>query len=376
MNSSISSFIINSENLSDILDNKKIYLPINTIKSYISPKAKKELILYDYNTHKNLLTIKSDNDIISCNKLLNNSNYYLISLTEKILLLLIKDNGKSFEKVENSLSKCLEGNIQKIIFLDNQNAITITNNKLISYYMYNNSNYKRFFKNLNKGGYIYGLIKLPQNKFCFLSVFDEESLLFVEFNEDFTHKEKIIKIERPIDNIKNNIIFKIKSRQDKIIIIGKSEFYIYDINFLEIQTIYSPGLICGVLPFNKGKNENEEIYEYFALIIRENENFYLVIYYIQNFIMESEKFNLSEYCPQFEQLFISNDISKVYDEIVNVWDYSDKKQDIYDKIVLFDMHYDIKDNGDIFLVIDFISSWIKNKLTILLDINLNNLKFK
>lgn len=372
--------IINSENISTHLEKGKIYLPISTTKNYICPQKKKELILYDYKTHKNILTIKADYDIISFNKISNNSNYFLISQKGKNFLILIKDNEKSMEVVNNSLSKCLEEQIQKIIFLDNQNAVTITNNQLISFYIYDNFNYKRFFRNLNKGGYILGLIKLPQNRFCFLSLFDQKNLLFVKFNEDFTTKEKIIRIDTPIYNIKNNIIFKINSQKDKIIIIGKFEFYIYDVNFLEIQTIYNPGLICSVLPFNKDKNDTEK-YKYFALIVLENEIFYLIIYYISDIIMESEKINLAEYCLEFQKLFNDNDISIIYEEIKNKENeyeslYEHKNPTIYDQLVLFDMCYDIKNNGDIVLVIDFASSWINEKLTILLDINLNNIKFK
>ena len=87
--------------------------------------------------------------------------------------------------------------------------------------------------------------------------------MLVIFNENFNSKEIIIKIIKPLFNIKNNLIFNIKN--NKIIIIGKFEFIILDINSLQIQTRYQTGLIYNILPFNKNNNyNNNEKYTYLA----------------------------------------------------------------------------------------------------------------
>ena len=169
--------------------------------------------------------------------------------------------------------------------------------KNISYYIYEKQNYKKFFNNINKGDYIIGLIKLSKNRFCFLSTFNEESFIFILFCQDFSSKEKEIKMPKPIYNIKNNIFFKIN--KEKVIIVGKFEFIIFDPILLEIQTIISTGLIYCSLPFNKKNNYNyDQIYDFLALIIFEKNNLFLIISNFFDNIKESEKINLNHYYPQ------------------------------------------------------------------------------
>ena len=279
---------INITNLSDKLENDSIYIPIKTIKNYIFPDKITNFSLYDFSSNKIIDQIFSNNFYInSVNKILMNNIIYLhVSQNRKDrfspsiygnTFFTLKD-GK-LKKEENSLSKCLEEEIQKIIILDNKDVVTLRNRKKISYHIYNNSNYKKLFNNLNKGDYIFGLIKLSKNNFCYLSANDPQSFKFTFFDENFITKEKEIKMLKPIYNIRNNnIIFKIN--KEKVIIIGKFEYIIFDPILLEIQTIISTGLICGVFPFNKENNDYDEKYHYFALITFENENFYLKIYSI------------------------------------------------------------------------------------------------
>ena len=108
-------------------------------------------------------------------------------------------------------------------------------------------------------------------------------MFFVKFHEDFTSIE----------------------------IIGKYEFIIFDINYLEINTIYEVGLICAVLPFNDDviTKNNDNYYNYMSIILYENENFYLKIYsYLNDNIREIEKLNLVEYPTEFEVLIDDNRI--------------------------------------------------------------------
>ena len=305
---------INISNLSGKLENDSIYIPIKTIKNYIFAS------LYDFSSNKIIDQIFSNNYYInSINKILMNNIIYLhVSLNRKDrfspsiyenTFFTIKD-GK-LKKEENSLSKCLEEDIQKIIILDNKDVVALRNRKKISYYIYNNSNYKKLFNNLNKGDYIFGLIKLSKNNFCYLSANDPQNFKFTFFDENFITKEKEIKMLKPIYNIRNNnIIFKIN--KEKVIIIGKFEYIIFDPILLEIQTIISTGLICGVFPFNKENNDYDEKYHYFALITFENDNFYLKIYSIFDYIKETEKINLNQLSPDFEKLIFDNNIRNVY----------------------------------------------------------------
>ena len=384
---------INITNLSDILNGDSKYIPIKRIKSYIFPDNLSNFILYDYNTNKIINKISSSDNyfIFSINKIMiNNISYLIISSSEKInkslinynnLLFRIKD--KALKKEENSLIKCLEEEIHKVIILDNKDVVALRNREYISYYIYNNSNYKKFFNNLNKDGYIFGLIKLTKNNFCFLSLKSLDTFKFTLFDENFFSKEKEIKMMKPSINIKNNIFFKVN--KGKIIIIGNFEFIIFDPILLEIQTIINTGLICGVLPFNKRNNDYNEIYHYFALIILENKHFYIKFYSFFDYIKETEKMDLNQLYPEFEKLIFDNNSSNVHKqeknrnekkEYKNIYFHIIKEnKEYYMESILFDMFYDVKNNGDIILIIDIIRGSGEKKLKFSLDFNINNLLF-
>ena len=218
-------------------------------------------------------------------------------------------------------------------------------------------------------------------------------MLFVQFYEDFSSEEKKIEKEPPIDIIKNNILFKIN--KNKVIIIGKNEFIIFDVNHLEINTIFEVGLICSVLPFNDGiiTNNDDNCYNYMAVILYEKQNFYLKIFshLNDNNIKEIDKINLVEYSSEFEALIDDNsifdyfkiNIKEQYKMHTDKYLYINLNNNNYDNIrknnthinFYFDMTYDLKNNGNIILIINFIRSWGNKKLTILLEIDLKNFPY-
>jgi len=229
---------------------------------------------------------------------------------------------------------------------------------------------------------------LPNNGFCFISS-SHSKMIFVLFNEDFTSIEKEIKLRRPLENIKNNIMFKYNN--DKVIIIHKNGFIIFDVKSYDIQTIFNTGLVCGVLPFNSKLNEiNKDYYKYLALIIYENKQFFLKIINLDNNIEETEKIILAEYSSEFEALIDDNNILDVYgknekeNENIKVekvetfgllFHIGQRFQNVETKKVFFDMSYDIKTDENIILIINFIRSWGNKKLTIIFDIDLRQIQF-
>ena len=222
-------------NISVIMKDDTKYIPIKTLKNYIFSNVITNFTFYDCNSDEKIdycyngywynLFINSINKFF-----INNINYLLISASKKERFSLkIAENalyiikGKELKKEENSLSKCLEEEIQKIIILDNKDVVALRNRKLISYYLYNNSNYKKFFNNLNKGDYIFGLIKLSKNNFCYLSSNDEETPSSPSNNGETsknTGKDKIdtnaTKMTTKADAIKRAIIGRIIKKRRKI----------------------------------------------------------------------------------------------------------------------------------------------------------------
>ena len=224
-------------------------------------------------------------------------------LNKKEIFSLEKKNKIKFKKFLKDKS---EHKIQEIIILENENIITIENYIEISYYEKNNLNYKKVFNNLNKNYFVFGLCKLRYNRACFLSFYDKDNMHFYLFNnETFISKEKEIKMKKPISNVKSKNIFPIND--NTVTMISKYEFYIFNVDLLEIQTIYSLGLICNVLPFNIKKNYMDYQYEYFAIIFFENSNFYLKIYFVNSdyHIKESDKIDLFNY---FDAIKLNNAI--------------------------------------------------------------------
>ena len=204
---------------------------------------------------------------------------------------------------------------------------------------------------------------------------------------------------KPIYNLKNNIFF--KTNKDKVIIIGKFEFIIFDPFLLEIQTIISTGLICCALPFNKENNNYKEIYTFLALIIWEENDFFLIIYNLLDNIKETEKINMNKYYPGYKNIIAHKKFCKIYreeekrnqneekyeyylkykailidyqietqyaDEYIEMWNINNESS--------IDLFYDLKKNGDIILIVDFTAPWINNKLSVIIDFNLNKFKFE
>ena len=394
-NSSSSIKII--KDFDNILLDNYIFIPTKTIKNYISNKNIQNIFFGYISLKKNHNKIEKSltfSNIYSVNKILTNKNYLLISKEQNELYSLQNDN-KKLKKEENSLSECIKKDkIQNIIVLDNKNIVELFNKSKISYIIQENSVYKRFFNNLNKSDYVFGLCKLSNNRFCFLSAYNIQNMIFYLYNEDFTSKEKKIKMLKPIYDIKNNILFNIKN--DRLIIIGKYEFAIFNANLIEIETIYDIGLICCVLPLNKKAFINKDYFDYFSIIFWENDNFYLKIFNISyDSIKESDKINLSEYSCDFESIIKeSNFINSYYEEMSkeneedeenyrNKYIYyrkykynyfQNENENMIKKDPIFDMTYDVNNDGIIILLVYFILP--EKKLTLIFEINLNDLNFK
>ena len=335
----------------------------------------------------------NDNEINSITKIsLNNKDYLFISKENKNELFLIKDNYIDL-KEEKFFSDELEKDIiQQLLILDNGNIIAKVDSNKISYYekKENNLKYKKFFNNINKYGKVLGICKLSNNRFCFVSSSSmrEDSntmMVFDLFNEDLTNVQKKIEMLPPIDNIRNNLIF--KSNNDKIIIIYRTGFISFNINTSKIDTIFNTGLICSFLQFhNKLDKINEDFYKYFALIIYEKDNFFLKIIKLDDCIEETEKINLAEYSNEFEAVIDDNQILDFYKEnekgkskkreMINFYyDYNFLQNENKKKELFFDMNYDIKNDNNIILIINFIRLYSKKKLTIILEIDLNTIQF-
>lgn len=354
------------------IDNNSILLPIKNFNNYICPDKTQNIIFIDFNQENLNFSnhLEFNDNINSLSRItLENKKYLFIAKSTINELYLIQDNNK-FIKKENTSFECFEDkSIQQLVILDNKNIVSIIDSIKISFFNYKNSKYVKFFNNLNKDGIILGLLKLPNNKFCFLS-YTFKGMAFILFNEDFSSKYKEIQKDPPIRIVKNNIMFKIN--KNEVMIIGKYEFFIFDINYFEICQIFKVGLICSILPFNNGKiRDIENIYNFFTIIFYENEKVYLKIFkYLKNVIKETEKINLIEYSAEFEALIDDN----------SILDYLKKEEENlnedYQRNFFFDMAYDLKNNGNIILIINFIRSWGNKKLTILLEIDLNNLQFK
>ena len=354
-------------NLSQSLNKDSIYIPAKTYINHTFSIDTRDFNFYDFANRKNIINLYNSSFITSISKFKyincsDTNHYLLISYRSKINeIYLIENNGLKLKKVENSLSKCLEGEIQKLIVLENNDILAITNWQKVAYYTNNDLNYKNFFKNINKGDYVLGVIKLPEKKFGILSTNDYLTDMLVIFDENFQSEEKIIEITKPLFNIKNNIFF--KTANNKMIIIGKYGFIILDINSLQIQTKIRTGLICFVLPFNeKIIGNNNEKYKYLALIIFENNIFYLKIYEIFKCIREIKKINLFERSFEFIQMFNLSNISNIYNNEMKI---ENDDLEIYEKLVFFDMFYDFGNDGDLIFVIHY--SWKNNKSIILLN---------
>ena len=333
------------------------------------------------------------------NKLFARSSKLQKKKIEKDKLFSLDDEIK--EKFKNFLKDKQKNKIQEIIILENQNIITLENYIKISYYEKDKLNYKKVFNNLNKYYFIFELCKLQSNRFCFISNLDQEHIHFYALNcDDFASKEKEIKMKKPISNIKNKNIFPISN--DKVIIISKYEFYIFNINILEIQTIYDVGLICSVLPFSMKKDDMNCNYEFFAIIFWENKKFFMKIYHVdsEQYIKESEKIDLCKYSKYFKQYIMSEkDIINYFteennktisykQEYYNVCHYDYRnysytfnfEKNFRGEEVFIYISYNLFNQNDVNFQIHFLipyTSTIYNKISIpLKTIQLNNIIFK
>jgi hypothetical protein len=254
---------------------------------------------------------------------------------------------------DSFLKNILEFSINRIIFLDND-SIVVWNGKL-SFYIKKNLSYEKFFNNLNKYGPILELCKLSDNRFCYLT----SEMLIILFNEDFSSKVIDLKIESAKNNI-NIKMFKISN--DKMIIIGNSEFIIFDVNLFEILLNFQVGSIYFATPFNeKGFSDDNDIYHNLAVIIKESDEFYLKIFSLScHDIRETEKIK-----PTFQ--IISCKYNKFNYDICDINDISDIF-DIFESYDIKSMYYDYNEKGDLVLIIN-------DDLSIIINIDLNKLKF-
>ena len=348
------------KNLSFNKNNLMNYIPIKTFKNYACSKNIKNLILCDF-TKKN----NKKNDYIKfpikdkiehvINKIKIENKIFLIVSKQKTTELYLMENDKlNLQKSNNSfLKNIIESSINRIIILDNDN-IVVWNGKL-SFYIKKNLSYEKFFNNLNKYGPILELCKLSDNRFCYLT--SEMSTMFIIlFNEDFSSKVKKLGISSAKKNI-NFTMFKICN--DKIVIIGNSQFIIFDINFFEIILNFEVGFIYFATPFNeKGFIDNNDIYHNLAVIIKESDEFYIKIFNLScHDIRETEKIK-----PKFQ--IISNEKNKFNYYLCDINDIST----IFESTNNKSMYYDYNENGDLVLIIN-------NNLSLITNIDLNKLKY-
>ena len=379
INSYNSNIDINSDNNSiDInsykgikFDNNFIYIPLRTINTFIYTKKAEGLFFCEYNQN-NFISIKKidiTNYPISLSRFkYYNSDYLIISNNLKNDIYLIDDNGKELRKIDNLFNDCLDKNIQKLIVLDNK-IIIACDNIYISTYKQENSIYKQYFHDINKNGRVLGLCKLSNNRFCCLSNSSYDGFIFKLFNEDYSLEIfELERIEKIYDNTLNHL-FKISN--DKVIVIGECEFIILNLKFgIEIETIFKVGLIFSTLPFNFNNIDDLDYYNYFAIIIYDNNNFYLKIFrIISGIIEETDKINLSEYSSNFEEII--NDFK--IDDKNNLFVLNNHDND--KETVLFEMAYDFNNKGKMLLIIYVLKSWKENKYIITLNIDLNKIQF-
>lgn len=334
------------------------------------PKNANGLFFCEYNQNKYIsikeITISKYPISLSRFKY-NYSDYFIISNCLKNDIYLIDNNGKELRKMNNLFNDCLEKYIRKLIVLDNK-IILACNNNYLSTYEKENSIYKKYFNDINKNGTILGLCKLSNNRFCCLSNSYCDGFILKLFNEDFSLEIfELKRIEKIYDNTLNHL-FKISN--DKVIVIGEYEFIILNLELgIEIETIFEVGLVFSTLPFNFNNIDNLNYYNYFAIIIYDNNNFYLKIFrIISGIIEETDKINLSEYSSDFK-------------EVINYLNIDDKNNLIIlnnakdKRTVLFEMVCDFNNNGNMLLIIYVLKSWEENKNIITLNIDLNGIKF-
>ena len=364
---------------------KSVLIPIKTIKNYSCLPSSNQIIIYDFIKKKRINIVDYfSNNIITINKItLDNENYLFISDVKNKRELFLIENDKKLTKVKNSFTKFLKTEeIDKFIILDNKDLVAVVGKYKLSFYLHKNGAYHKYFNNINKDNEIIDLHKLEDNKYIFLS-HSYKCMTLNLFNADFRSKRILLKTEKPIESLKSNNLFPIKN--NKIIIIGKSRFIVFDLNAFEEQIFFEVGIICYVLPFNNN-DIDKSYYDYFALIFKEEkeEEYYLKIYCLlsNDIIEETNKINLKDYSTDFKSLLHNEDTSKNKNQTDenNTEDFLSNNDFLLDKFeefkekIYFDMLYDINNDGKFILIINF-SRFGKKKSTIRLNIDLENMEF-
>ena len=316
------------------------------------------------------------------NKIIFDKEYLYFSNCDK----LYSNKGDNcFYKSTNILFPCLNSKTRQIIILDNKNIVTNEGEKKISFYINKNLEYEKLFNNINKYGLILGICKLDNNEFCFLSLLDNDGLILSKLNQDFCSQEKELKNIEFNTNTLNNIFFRIA--KNSIIIVGSSNFIIFNIKHFEIVTIKETDKIYSALSFTlKNQGIGEE--EYLALIIEKEGIFYLQIYkFEESSFRESTKINLNECSLEINSILEKdkNEFEKIENESKSgsrqIFDnflfdeFSSKIKELRNKKVSFDLNYDIKINNQIVFIVGINSFLLNKRFVILLEINLDVINF-
>ena len=162
---------INSMNLPKNFEKNLIHISLKTSINHIFQDNVSKINFYDFINNKILFQFKTPEFFITSItkfKFINSSNpnnYLLISSYSKYKkikneIFLIENNNNNLKKVEISLSKCLEDEIQKIIILDNNDIVAIVNWKYVSYFINGESNCKRYLLLIQKKICLLYLIKI------------------------------------------------------------------------------------------------------------------------------------------------------------------------------------------------------------------------
>lgn len=363
-----------------------LLISTKTFKKYLCTRNNhriKKLIFFDSNEIGNEfqkgLKLKIQDKYIN-SIILDNKQYLYFSETEELY---INKDGAYFNE-PNFFHQNLNNKIKQLIILDNKDIVAHDENNNLSYYIYKNSKYEKFFNNINKYNFILGLYKLDNNEYCFLSLNNEFELILSKFSEDFSSKESQLKNVKYNDNTLNNILFRI--RKNYYVIIGLSSILTFNMKYFEMVTLKETDIIYCALNITLKPIDNDE-YEYLALIVEKDDIFYLQFYKLEdNFISESYKINLNECSLELKSLFeedkklFETDVEESEKEMNNLFFYKNtsfgKCSGLFGKKIAFDLNYDINNKGNIIMIIGVNSFYLQKRIVILLEVNLAELEFK
>ncbi len=365
----------------------------------ISPKTfNKFLCLKDKHVINKIIFFNGNDDKLFINKIilnqgnkyinkikLNNNNYLFLSNSN--LLYKINDNNQNnIFNINNTFLKSCFGNenIRYIITLDNKNIVANVDFSKVGFYNFVNSKYEKFFNNINKYYQIYGILKLDNNEFCFLSSKNkyDSNLIISKFNEDFYSVEKNLKEIACNEKDINNLFFKIS--KSNIVIVGLNNFAIFNINSFEISTIIETNNIISSLNINI-KNLDREEFEYMALITEKDKNYNLLVYkFDNNSIKGVNEIKLIEYSEKEEINFQEGNNNKrkeIKYNLLNIEDLTEyflksKFDYLGESDISFDINYDIKNNGNMIFIIGVNFFSLPKRLVAIFEVNLDNLEYK